>query len=279
VQKSVKFATFEIIQTPLINKYLAVTDYHYFEQPLNEKVRAFLRLEKLFQQYEFHLNSGSDWNNRIAINSILDLLAFTSRSDIKLELLKELERQHNRLERLARRPQIDQSQLSSLLTNIQERVSELQSIHGQVGQETKNIELLTAIGQKNSVPGSICDFDLPAFKNWLTKPEEIRQQDLESWFSPFIHLENSVKLILDVLRHSTEDTDEVAQKGFFQKSLDTNQAIQLLRISIPETSKCYPEVSAGKHRFSVRFMKNDDPASRPDQCHEDIKFKLRMCTI
>ncbi len=256
-----------------------MTNHYDYEQPLNEKVRAFLRLEKLFQQYDFHLKQGSNWNNRIAINSILDLLAFTSRSDIKLELLKELERQHNRLERLSRRPQIDQSQLSTVLTNIQKRIAELQSIHGQVGLETKNVELLTAIGQKNSVPGSICDFDLPAFQNWLSGPEKNRQENLENWFHPFSHLERSVQLILDVLRHGAEDTDEIAQKGFFQKSLDTNQAIQLLRISISEKSMCYPEISAGKHRFSVRFMTNDNPASRPDQCHEDIKFKLRMCTI
>jgi len=256
-----------------------VTDNHVYEQPLNEKVRAFLRLEKLFQQYSFHLNHGSDWNNRIAIDSILEILTYTTRSDIKLEVLKELERQHTRLDRLSRRPQIDQSQLSSVLKNIQKRIGELQSINGQVGQETKNVELLTAIAQKSSVPGSICDFDLPALKHWLTLAKDKRQKNIEKWFQPFNHLDRSIQLILDVLRHSAEDTDEVAQNGFFQKSLDTNQAIQLLRISIPDDSLCYPEISAGKHRFSVRFMKNDDPALRPEQCKEDVNFKLMMCSI
>jgi len=256
-----------------------VTDTHIYEQPLNEKVRAFLRLEKLFQQYSFHLKHGSDWNNRIAIDSILEILTYTTRSDIKLEVLKELERQHTRLNRLSKRPQIDQSQLSSILKNIQKRIGELQAINGQVGQGTKNIELLTAIAQKSSVPGSICDFDLPALKHWLTLPKDQRQKNIEKWFQPFGHLDRSVQLILDVLRHSAEDTDEVAQHGFFQKSLDTNQAIQLLRISIPAGSLCYPEISAGKHRFSVRFMKNNDPSQRPEQCKEDVNFKLMMCAI
>ncbi len=256
-----------------------VTDYYVYEQPLNEKVRAFLRLEKLFQQYSFHLKHGSDWNNRVAIDSILEILAFTTRSDIKLEALKELERQHSRLERLSKRPQIDQSQLSSVLTNIHERIAELQAVSGQLGQETKNIELLAAIAQKNSVPGSICDFDLPALRHWLSIPKEKRQQHIEKWFHPFSHLDRSVQLILDVLRHSTENTDEVAQNGFFQKSLDTNQAIQLLRVSIPNESLCYPEISAGKHRFSIRFMKNEDPSLRPEQCQDDVNFKLKMCAI
>jgi cell division protein ZapD len=256
-----------------------VTEIHVYEQPLNEKVRAFLRLEKLFQQYAFHLKHGSDWNNRVAIDSILEILAYTTRSDIKLEVLKELERQHTRLERLSKRPQIDQSQLASVLKNIQKRMGELQAISGQVGQDTKNVELLTAIAQKSSVPGSICDFDLPALKHWLTLPKDKRQKHIEKWFQPFGHLDRAVQLILDVLRHSAEGTEEVAHSGFFQKSLDTNQAIQLLRISVPDNVLCYPEISAGKHRFSVRFMKNEDPSLRPEQCQDDVSFKLKMCAI
>ena len=256
-----------------------MTDYYIYEQPLNEKIRSFLRLEKLFQEYSFHLKHGSDWNNRVAIDAILEILTYTTRSDIKLEVLKELERQHTRLERLTKRPQIDQSQLSSLLKNIQKHIGELQAQSGQLGQATKNVELLSIIAQKSSVPGSICDFDLPALKYWLTLPKDKRQKNIEEWFQPFAHLDRAVQLILDVLRHSTEDTDEIAQNGFFQKSLDTNQAILLMRISMPTESLCYPEISAGKHRFSVRFMKNDDPALRPEQCKEDVSFKLKMCAI
>ncbi len=256
-----------------------MTEYYVYEQPLNEKVRSFLRLEKLFQQYAFHLKHASDWNNRAAIDCILEILAYTSRSDIKLEILKELERQHTRLERLAKRPQIDQAQLKSVLKNINKRMGELQAINGQVGQATKNVELLSAIAQKSSVPGSICDFDLPALKHWLTLPRETRTKHIEKWFQPFGHLDRSIQMILDVLRHSTEGTNETAEHGFFQQSLDTSQAVQLLRISIPADSQCYPEISAGKHRFSVRFMKNEDPAQRPEQCKEDVRFHLKMCAI
>jgi len=256
-----------------------VTDHYVYEQPLNEKVRSFLRLEKLFQEYSFHLSHGSDWNNRVAIDTILQILAFTTRSDVKLEALKELERQHSRLVRLTKRPQIDQKQLSSVLKNIQKRVGELQAIGGQIGQDTKNVELLSAIAQKNSVPGSICDFDLPTLKHWLTSPKEIRQKHIEKWFQPFTHLERAVQLILEILRNSAESTDEVAQNGFFQQSIDTNQAIQLLSISISKDGGYYPEISAGKHRFSIRFMTHDDPNLRPEQCKKDINFKLKMCTI
>ena len=256
-----------------------MTKLYTYEQPTNERIRAFLRLEKLFKQYDFHLRQGSVWSNTIAIDSINELLAFTSRTDIKLEVLKELERQHARLQRLSRRSQIDQNQLESLLNKQKKLITELQSIQGQLGQNTQTVELLAAIRQKSSIPGCVCDFDLPAYQYWQSMPEQNRKANIQKWFEPFSILDQSIHLILDILRHSVEDNDEVAISGFFQKSIDTNQAIQLLRISIAPDSNYYPEISAGKHRFSIRFMSNKDPSKRPLQCNEDINFKLNLCTI
>ena len=256
-----------------------MTALHTYEQPTNERTRSFLRLEKLFDQFDYHIKQGTTWDNPLAIEAINELLAFTSRGDIKLEILKELERQHARLERLSRRPQIDQTQLSSLLRKQKELVAELKTTQGQPGQSIQNVELLLAIRQKSSVPGRICDFDLPVYRYWLTRPVDVRNAQLEQWFEPFRILERSIRLILDVLRHSVESTEELAEHGFFQKSLDTNQLVQLLSISIPADSPYYPEISAGKHRFSIRFMTNDNPAERPEQCTRDIQFHLRMCTI
>lgn len=250
-----------------------------YEQPTNERIRGFLRLEKLFRQYDFHLRQGSTWNNAIAIESINELLALTNRSDTKLEVLKELERQHTRLQRLSKRTQIDQTQLESLLEKQKSLIQELHSIQGQMGQDTQSVELLSAIRQKNSIPGCTCDFDLPSYQSWQSQPDQVRKGHIQKWFEPFSALDQSIHLILDILRHSVEDTDEVATNGFFQKSIDTNQAIQLLRIKIEPNNGYYPEISAGKHRFSIRFMSNKDSSTRPEQCNDNINFKLNLCTI
>lgn len=256
-----------------------MTDYLTYEQPLNERIRTFLRLESLFNQFNFHVKHGSSWDNPIAIDAIADILSFTTRSDIKLEVLKELERQHSRLERLTKRPQIDQGQLVALLDRQTSLIGRLKTNTGQLGQETQTAELLNAVRQKNSVPGPICDFDLPAFHYWLTRPETTRREHLQQWFSPFKVLEEAITVILDVLRNSSDDTEENAAKGFFQKVIDTNQAVQLLHITVPASHNCYPEISAGKHRFSVRFMINPDPYTRPEQFIEDVDFRLRICSV
>ena len=258
---------------------LTVPDYQIYEQPISERIRSFLRLEKLFNQFSFHLQQGSIWDHPIAIQSISDLLAFTTRSDIKLEALKEIERQHIKLERLSKRPQVDHEQLDALLAKQTDIISQLQSSSGQLGQELHTIELLTTIRQKSSVPGCICDFDLPAYQHWLALPEIERKQHLVKWYEPFTVLEDAVRIILDVLRQSSVDIEETATSGFFQKSLGANQAIQLLRIHVEDNNGYFPEISAGKHRFSVRFLTNIDPQQRPEQCKDDIKFNLSMCNI
>ena len=256
-----------------------MTDFLAYEQPLNERIRAFLRLENLFRKFAFHVKHGSVWDNPAAIDVILDLLSFTSRSDVKIEAIKELERQHGRLQRLLRRPQIDQSQLDAVLSQQMALIEKLKSISGQLGQETQAVELLNAIRQKSSVPGCICDFDLPVFRYWLTQPEDIRRAHLLQWFAPFQILEEAISLILNVLRQSANDTDMVATKGFYQQAMDTNQAVQLLRISVPDGVNYYPEISAGKHRFSLRFLTNTNPASRPEQTTDDINFRLSICSV
>ena len=41
----------------------------YFEQPLNERIRTFMRLEHLFDQFQQHQSGDDRWDSRAAINS------------------------------------------------------------------------------------------------------------------------------------------------------------------------------------------------------------------
>ena len=66
-----------------------------YEQPLNERMRTFLRLEFLYTQATYHSESPSPWSSRAAVASLLEILAITARGDSRSEVLKELERQVN----------------------------------------------------------------------------------------------------------------------------------------------------------------------------------------
>ena len=41
----------------------------------------------------------------------------------------------------------------------------------------------------------------------------------------------------------------------------------------------YPEISAGRHRFTVRFMNQRDVNTRPVQTGVDVPFQLQCCAL
>ena len=46
-----------------------------FEQPLNERMRTFLRLDFLYNQALHHNEMASPWGSRAAMASLIDILA------------------------------------------------------------------------------------------------------------------------------------------------------------------------------------------------------------
>ena len=63
-----------------------------YEQPLNERMRTFLRLEFLYTQATYHSELPNPWSARAAVASLLEILAITARGDSRSDVLKELER-------------------------------------------------------------------------------------------------------------------------------------------------------------------------------------------
>ena len=70
----------------------ASAEWLIYEQPLNERVRTFLRLEFLLEQSAHHTALSSIWDSRAAVNAILEIASLLTRGDVRTEVLKELER-------------------------------------------------------------------------------------------------------------------------------------------------------------------------------------------
>ena len=250
-----------------------------FEQPLNERIRTFLRLEHLFCQFEQHMKHTSAWDTQSAIKAIIDLLSMVGRGDTKRETIKELERQNANLKSFIEIPDIDHGRLALLIDEQKKCIADLHAISGNIGHSLQSNELLNAIRQRLTVPGGLCDFDLPAYSHWLNQPFENRQSVLNEWFESLRVLQTAISLIVNVIRESTDAVDEVAEDGFYQRTLESNQSCLLIRVLLPADLNIFPEISAGKHRFSIRFLRTDNPAQRPEQEISDVKFKLACCTL
>ncbi len=250
-----------------------------FEQPLNEHIRTFLRLEHLFNQFHQHIDQTTDWGTLNSVKAILDILSMLGRGDIKRETIKELERQNTNLQAFVEIPGINHGKLVELIDEQKKCLEDLHSISNTIGHDLHQHELLNAIRQRLSMPGGLCEFDLPVYAHWINQSHEKRAEILLEWFSPFSTLNKAVSLILKVIRDSTEAIDETAEDGFYQKSLDTNLTCLMIRVILPADTIVFPEISAGKHRFTIRFLKSGNLAQRPEQDKNNINFKLACCIL
>ena len=247
-----------------------------YEHPLNERMRGILRLENLFKNALLGLSQTSAWHSQQALCRLLDIADIVSRNEIRLEIIKELERLGTALTALQTSPAVDSARLGVILDNLDVLVDELHE-QGPVGQKVLELPLLIDVKRRYLVPGGLSQFDLPNLHYWLHQPPEARLQDLTNWFSYFQGIHQSVQLILKLTRESGRTSNQSALAGHYQANLPASASLQLLRISLDHSALCYPEISASKHMASIRFVSLQSAAPETDKT--TIQFQLKVCAL
>lgn len=238
-----------------------------------------MRLELLLGQLNHFMDGTTVSDRRAVITVLLDILMIFSRNDLKSELLKELERHSKTLNQIADKQSVDTEKLGDVLKTLERIKKSLHNTSGKIGLNVMDSILFQSISQRSSIPGGSCSFDLPAFHYWLEQDREAQQQDLSLWTKPLTNITTAVDLILSYIRQSSSPTEEIASAGFFQLALDRSQPFQLLRVSVDSSLSLYPEISGGKHRFTIRFMSPTPNNARPKQTTDDIPFSLTSCVF
>lgn len=250
-----------------------------YEQPLNERVRALLRLEFLFQQVDQALDGSSTWDNRTALQGLFDILALTGRNEFKGDLLKELERHAATLNRLRLTPGVHTGTLDRVLEDIGATLGRIHRLDNPALEAVRQTDFLNAIHKRSQIPGGTCQFYLPAFHHWLQQDAPTRTRHLRDWVDPFTPMRDAVALILRLIRESAVPRPEIAVQGFFQRGLDSGAPHQLVRVLLSSDVKCFPEISGGRHRFTIHFLEQQDPNRRAVQSTDDVAFELACCAI
>lgn len=249
-----------------------------FEHPLNERTRTFLRLEHLFDRFDFFAPQYDSWATRVAVECLIDIVAITARADVRNELLKELERNLAGLQRFASQPGVDEDSLARVMDDLQAAIDRLRELSGPLGQSAREDEFLKSVAQRNSIPGGTCCFDLPRFHHWLIQSPDIRRERMENWLGDLRPVDTGIRLALSLIRRSAAPRQVLAEGGFFQESLDAQSPAQMVRVGLQDTGTVYPEISGHKNRFSIRFM-HIEPRGRATQSVGDIPFRLTCCVF
>lgn len=248
-----------------------------YEQPLAERMRTFLRLESLYQQFLFHVGEPSPWGTRAVVASMLDILTILNRGDVRNDVLKDLDRQLLVFDRYQNLPSVDESRLKSVLRNLRQLRDEVIAVGSQYLQPLRENEFLSAIKHRSAIPGGACQFDLPEYSHWLRRPYADRIADIERWMTTIKPLCDSIGELLWLVRESTPPMDQVAVHGVYNHALSRDSTAALLRVSLPPGVALYPEISGSHHRFTMRFMQWSDSENRPVPATHDVRFKLTIC--
>ncbi|MDZ7786844.1 MAG: cell division protein ZapD [Halofilum sp. (in: g-proteobacteria)] len=254
-------------------------DIQTFEQPLNERFRLMLRLEQLFERIDAHLSHDDVWQTHAALQAVLELLQTVSRGDSKRELIKELDRQRSALNRFDERPAVDRDRLTALLAEHERLVNALHGGTGALGEELRDNDLLAQLQQRATAGGRPGMLELPSYQEWLQRPASERHDAIRSWLEPMAAARGAIERALAMVRDAGEWNHVTAAGGFYEQPLKQTSPIQLLRLTLDAPGHRFPEISAGRQRFTIRFYHQDSPAARAVQMDDDIEFDLACCGL
>lgn len=247
-----------------------------YKQPLNEKMRLFMRLSYLMKRFSHHLDDPTPTNCQAAIMVLLELYNLSSRLDVKNAALHVLDLQTHSIRQIEGAEGVDKGKAERVLEKLEEKSKQLYSFRGQLGQQLKSHNFLNILRQRASIAGGINDLDVPLFNYWLNRPAKERAKDLRGWAKPYAIAFEAIELLMDLTYRGEEAQQVVAEGGFYQSTLSPERDHQILSIELPDNSSIYPEVSAGKQRFSVRFVDASNLEEKGKQIVENVDFTLTL---
>lgn len=249
-----------------------------YEFPFNERIRTLLRLEDLFGKLLYNIDSDHALDHHSALIFMLQILDVIDRAELKVDLLQELERQKINMLNLRGNPAISEKALDDILIQIDTNTAALRADNSKLGQSLRDNEWLMSIKQRTSIPGGVCEFDLPSYHHWLGLDASRRKKDFDSWLTKLTPIHNATSSILQLLRGSGARTKYLAVNGVFQQMLGGTKPAQMLRIELSNDAPCFPEVSANKYAINIRFNSLDF-IEKTKQCDGEISFTLILCNL
>jgi cell division protein ZapD len=248
-----------------------------YEHPLNERIRTLLRLEDLFDKVAFFANKDDAAEHHSALVTLFEILDVASRTDMKSDLLQELERQKQALESLRKNPDVSEEALDQVLNNIQVASHGMLSMTGKVGEHLRENEWLMGIKQRVGIPGGACEFDLPSYHYWLHLDPSLRRENLNEWITPLLPIHDGFSIILRLLRSSGKILQHIAHRGMFQQ-MGQGCAAHMLCLKVNERLPCFPEISANKYALTIRFVTSGS-GKKTKVYENDVEFELTFCTL
>lgn len=247
-----------------------------YEFPFNEAMRAWLRLEHLLLRLRTLVAREEALDHHYALASMFEILDVSARSDLRNELLQEMDRHRRQLSALRGNPAVALPLLEQALTDLDEASQGLNQASGKIGHALAADEWLAALRSRMAIPGGTCSFDLPGYHAWQHRPGERRREDLARWTASLQPWARAIHLVLGLVRGAGQTQAATAESGRFQQSLQSTRPAQLARILMPPDSPWVPEISGNRLLLVVRML-HDDGHGRLEPRAQAVPFQWALC--
>jgi cell division protein ZapD len=248
-----------------------------YEFPFNESVRTLLRLEQLFDRLGQLAERDKALDHHFALVTLFEVLEVAQRTDLKGELMKELDRHRAQLNAYRGNPAVSQDALAEVIAQLDQAFKALHAMQGKPGSQLTGNEMLAGLRSRISIPGGTCEFDLPGYHAWQQGPLAQRRQDLLQWMESVMPLARAVALLLRLLRDNGTPHKVAAQSGQYQQTLTASRSHQLLRLRIDPSLGLVPEISGHRLMVSIRLMRSDAEGRLRLAAGEDVPLELSLC--
>lgn len=235
-----------------------------------------MRLEYLFARLAYHRSDTSAWGRRATLDVLLDVLTVLSRFDSSGEVSKELGKCYSQLASARDHDPAKSQAIDDTLARIDDLGRRIQRVPSNFASNLlRDNELLYNLNNRSPIAGGSCGFDLPAYQYWLAQPDTRIEADLARWCQYFGVFESAIELLLGLLREGTAPTLQTADTGVC--IYNTRPDALLLRVLL-DTASVFPQISAGRHRATIRFMRHADQSTHIQQSDATFDFQLACCS-
>lgn len=248
-----------------------------YEYPFNERARTYLRLEHLFERLGTLLAREAALDHHFAFVTLFEIIEVGARSDLKSEILKDLEKHKQQFTAYRGNPAIAESALDEVIGQLEQAYAGLNSQAGKIGTALNDNEWVVSVRSRIGIPAGTCEFDLPAYYHWQHHNPEQRRADLARWATTLWPMAQSVNLLLKLLRDSGSAQKVMATSGQYQQTLPQGRSFQLLRLRIDPALGLIPEISGNRLMVSVRLLREAEADKLPLMSNEDVGFELTLC--
>ena len=234
-----------------------------------------MRIEFLFKRLNDFSGSKNHWKIRTTIHTLLEIYTILARTDVRREVLADLDRYIIQMQRFQSIPDADNEMATNLLDDLNAIKEKMMQLGTGYLQPLRDDDYISALLHRHTLPGGKAEFDMPRYKFWLEGDQKTVKEDLSRWINVIKPICGGIEKLMWIIRESSEPIRTAATSGQYNHQIGKTAQISLIRVFLDNAS-VYPEISGGRHMIAIRFLERNKEGQFV-QTEENIEFKLSLC--